>query len=353
MKRSSAERSTRMRERAQQSWPALPNTASGARPPRPLEVGVGEHDVGRLAAELERHPLDRAPRRPRAIRRPTSVEPVKATLATSGCSTSRWPQTAARPGHHVHHALGQPRLERDPLQLERGQRRQLGRLQHHRVAGRQRRRHLPRRRSSAGSSRARSAPPRRAARGRSCPPRPRPGSCRRAAARARRRSSGRSRTTMPISPRASAIGLPALRASSAASSSRVRLERVGEAGAAGAARSAGATARQAGKARLARARPPRRSPRRPRARHLGHHLARWPARSPRSSTPPCRARRAPRSTSAAITRLRSSSSGCQSTPSANAPARHSIASTTSSSADQPVTTRPVAESRRRPGGGAT
>ena len=30
MKRSSAERSTRMRERAQQSWPALPNTALGA-----------------------------------------------------------------------------------------------------------------------------------------------------------------------------------------------------------------------------------------------------------------------------------------------------------------------------------
>ena len=47
----------------------------------------------------------------------------------------------------------------------------------------------------------------------------RPGSCRRAGARARRRSSGRSRTTIPISPRASEIGLPAFRASSVASSS--------------------------------------------------------------------------------------------------------------------------------------
>ena len=36
------------------------------------------------------------PAAPSAIERPTSVEPVKATLATSGCSTSRCPQV--RPG---------------------------------------------------------------------------------------------------------------------------------------------------------------------------------------------------------------------------------------------------------------
>ena len=59
MKRSSAERSTRMRERAQQSWPALPNTAIGAAAAAALQVGVGEDHVGRLAAQLERDALDR------------------------------------------------------------------------------------------------------------------------------------------------------------------------------------------------------------------------------------------------------------------------------------------------------
>ena len=34
---------------------------------------------------------------PAAILRPTSVEPVKAIFATSGCSTSRWPQTEPGP----------------------------------------------------------------------------------------------------------------------------------------------------------------------------------------------------------------------------------------------------------------
>jgi hypothetical protein len=72
---------------------------------------------------------------PAAIPRPTSVDPVKAILATSGCPT--------RPRDHVQHPLRQPRLERDLLQLDRGQRRQLGGLEDDTVAGCQRRRHLP------------------------------------------------------------------------------------------------------------------------------------------------------------------------------------------------------------------
>ena len=60
------------------------------------DVGVGEHDVGRLAAELERDALDRRPPPRRRSARPTSVEPVNATFATSGCSTSRAP--AVEPG---------------------------------------------------------------------------------------------------------------------------------------------------------------------------------------------------------------------------------------------------------------
>ena len=117
MNASSAERSTRIRERAQQSWPALPNTAPGAAAAAACEVGVGEHDVGRLAAQLERHALDRlAPRRPRS-ERPTSVEPVNATFATSGCSTSRAPAVEPGPDDDVDDALREPGLERDPLEL--------------------------------------------------------------------------------------------------------------------------------------------------------------------------------------------------------------------------------------------
>ena len=81
---------------------------------------------------------------PAAIERPTSVEPVNATLATSGCSTSRCPQVRPGPATTLTTPSGRPGLDRDPLELERGQRRQLGGLEHHRVAGRQRRRELPR-----------------------------------------------------------------------------------------------------------------------------------------------------------------------------------------------------------------
>ena len=84
-----------MRERAQQSWPALPKTASGAGRGG-LEVGVGEDDVRRLAAELERDALDRRRARQRAIPRPTSVEPVKAILATSRVLDEPLADTRAR-----------------------------------------------------------------------------------------------------------------------------------------------------------------------------------------------------------------------------------------------------------------
>ena len=58
MNLSSTLASTRIRDRAQQSWPALSNTAYGAVAAARLDVGVSEDDVGALAAELERQPLD-------------------------------------------------------------------------------------------------------------------------------------------------------------------------------------------------------------------------------------------------------------------------------------------------------
>ena len=167
---------------------------------------------------------------------------------------------AARADDDVQHALGQPRLDRDPLELERGQRRQLRRLQHDRVAGGERGRDLPGGDRAAGSSTARSGRRRRAARGRSCRRRPRRGSCRRAAARARRRSTGTCRRPCRSRRARRAIGLPALRASSRASSSA----RASTASAirAAAARGHRARPRATPGTRPWRARPPRRLPRR-------------------------------------------------------------------------------------------
>ncbi len=48
------------------------------------------------------------PAAPSAIRRPTSVEPVKAILATSGCSTSRCPQTLPGPATTLRTPSGIP-----------------------------------------------------------------------------------------------------------------------------------------------------------------------------------------------------------------------------------------------------
>ncbi len=143
MKRSRALRSTRMRERAQQSWPALPNTRQGRHRRRLLEVGVGEHDVRALAAQLERDALDRR-RRARRDRAPDLGRAGEGDLGHVGVVDEALAALAARPGDDLDHALGQAGLERELGEAQGGERRQLGRLEHHRVAGRQRRAHLPR-----------------------------------------------------------------------------------------------------------------------------------------------------------------------------------------------------------------
>ena len=61
----------------------------GARHGR-VEIGIGEHDVRRLAAELERDALEVAGEA-RMIDWPVTCEPVKATLSTSGCEASAAP----------------------------------------------------------------------------------------------------------------------------------------------------------------------------------------------------------------------------------------------------------------------
>ncbi len=55
-----------------------------------IAVGIGDQRV--LAAELERPSFEGA-RRARAIALPVGTEPISATFATRGCSTSAWPHS--------------------------------------------------------------------------------------------------------------------------------------------------------------------------------------------------------------------------------------------------------------------
>ena len=111
---------------------------------RRLEVGVGEEDVRRLAAELERDLLQRVGGGAHDVL-PTSALPVNAILSTSGCSTIAAPAVRPSPVTMLTTPGGKPGCRRKLGQRERRQRRLLGRLQHRRAAGADRRRELPRR----------------------------------------------------------------------------------------------------------------------------------------------------------------------------------------------------------------
>ena len=271
-----------MRERAQQSCPALPNTAHGAAAAAACTSASANTRLGDLppSSSVTRLIVRAAPS---AIRRPTSVEPVNATLATSGCSTSRAPHVEPGPATTLTTPSGQPGDEREPLELERGQRRQLGRLEHDRVARGQARRELPR------GDREREVPRRdqrddaerlaerhrdaagdgdRVARASARPRRRRSGTCRRPcpSRRARRRSA--CRRCAPRAPRAPPARPRACRPAGTA-----------------AARGRRGRSRASRGRRPSRARRRRRPPRRPRA---GSRRARprWPARARQSVMPP-------------------------------------------------------------------
>ena len=102
--------------------------------------------------------------RPPAPVRPTAVEPVKETIATSGWRTRCGAGGRPVAGDHVDHAVGEPGLAGDLGEQQAGQRGDLGRLEHDGVAGGDGRQDLPAPPSAAGSSTARSSPPPRSAR---------------------------------------------------------------------------------------------------------------------------------------------------------------------------------------------
>ena len=74
--------------------------------------------------------------------RPTSVDPVKAILATSGCFTSASPVEPS-PVTMLTTPGGSPDFRADLGESQRGQRRELSRLEHYRIARGQRRRYFP------------------------------------------------------------------------------------------------------------------------------------------------------------------------------------------------------------------
>ena len=78
-----------------------------------LEVGVGEDDVGALAAELERDALEVAGGA-WTRRRPASIPPVRETRSTSGLDGERLADPPARPEDQVHDALRHPGLLDQP-----------------------------------------------------------------------------------------------------------------------------------------------------------------------------------------------------------------------------------------------
>ena len=97
MNRSYADRSTRIRDRAQQSCPALSNTPYGAC----AAAFARSASAKTMFADLP--PSSSVTRftcsaQPAMICLPTPVEPVKTTLRTAGCVTNRCPTTVPAPG---------------------------------------------------------------------------------------------------------------------------------------------------------------------------------------------------------------------------------------------------------------
>ena len=99
-----------MRDRAQQSWPALSKTEYGRRRGGLLEVGVLEDHVRRLASELERHALDRSSR---ALHDEASDlgRPREGDLRDVRVLDEALPDDRALADEHVDDAVGDPGLE--------------------------------------------------------------------------------------------------------------------------------------------------------------------------------------------------------------------------------------------------
>jgi hypothetical protein len=100
-----------------------PGAGNGA-----FEVRVGEHDVGRLAAEFERHPLE-VPGGCRDDLLAGDVRAGEGDLVDAGVGGKRRSRGFAVPGYDVDHAGRHTGLEHQLAEAQRRQRRFLGRLE--------------------------------------------------------------------------------------------------------------------------------------------------------------------------------------------------------------------------------
>ena len=132
---------TSSREPAQQTWPWLNQIASTTPSTAPSRSASSNTMKGDLPPSSSVSDLP-VPAVAWRIRRPTSVEPVKAILSTPGCSTSAAP-VAPSPVTTLSTPGGRPASCSEFGEQQRGERGELGGLQHHRVAERERRRDLP------------------------------------------------------------------------------------------------------------------------------------------------------------------------------------------------------------------
>ena len=109
---------------------------------RGVEVGVGEHDGGRLAAELHREALEER-RRVAEDQLPRAALARERDQGNIGMLDEGVARLLAEPVDEVEHPLRQPGVLEDPRPEARRQRRELGRLEHDRAAGGERGRQLP------------------------------------------------------------------------------------------------------------------------------------------------------------------------------------------------------------------
>ena len=124
---------------------ALPGIAEDRRD-RPRhrlgQIGVGEDDAGRLAAQFQRHLLDRVGGQAQDLAAGHRLA-GEADLVDVRVGAERAADGRAGPGHDVEHTLRQPRLQRELPEPHRAERGVAGRLEHGGVAGRQARPELP------------------------------------------------------------------------------------------------------------------------------------------------------------------------------------------------------------------
>ena len=133
------------REPAAHTWPVLKKMPRAAPAPPCSRSASGKTMTGDLppSSSVTRFRLPAAAFR---ISLPTSVEPVNDDLVHVRMLGERRARGLAEAGHDVDHAVREARLPAiSSPEPQRRERRLLGRLEHDRAAGRERRRHLPRR----------------------------------------------------------------------------------------------------------------------------------------------------------------------------------------------------------------